>query len=398
MEALAVAALAARPLLAPTPLAAALDAAAAKLRAGWLADVFSFEPDTDAALWSFDGAAGGQSPDADADLFRDLLDRRPRRRTRSAPTTTPPRAPRWRPAAASPRSASSCAAGPGSSPPPTSTRAGRTAPARQGLRPRRLPPRSSGSTDEHVPPPDGFDLALYARDRFGALDGEVEEVRLLVEAEAVPAFKRKLYNPTQQIEEEREDGRAVVSFEAGGMDAVKAWCLSWGPKVRRAGAGVAGGAGRRGTPQSRYPVRVMSKENALRVRLRGAATTPRSPSYAYEGRLSSGRHQGQNMGGSLGNASGVDEGPGDKPDPFCGHSLCLCQQMEMPPYDGWARLVDDSCASNVAPIEKVQEDLTAVGRAVHCRAGTPERLDKGNSVLIHTIQYHISGLRQKRYE
>lgn len=73
METLSVAALAARPLLAPTPLAAALDAAAAKLRRAWLAEVFSFEPDTDPALWSFDGAAGGQAPAVDPVLFRALL-------------------------------------------------------------------------------------------------------------------------------------------------------------------------------------------------------------------------------------------------------------------------------------------------------------------------------------
>lgn len=85
---------------------------------------------------------------------------------------------------------------------------------------------------EHALHPADFDLADYARDRFGALEGAVEEIRLLVEAKAVAAFRRKSYNPTQQIEEERADGRAVVSFEAGGLDAVKAWVLSWGPKVR----------------------------------------------------------------------------------------------------------------------------------------------------------------------
>ena len=57
-EALSVAALAARPLLAPTPLAAPLERAAEKLRVAWIVDVVSFEPDTDPAHWSFDGSAG----------------------------------------------------------------------------------------------------------------------------------------------------------------------------------------------------------------------------------------------------------------------------------------------------------------------------------------------------
>jgi predicted DNA-binding transcriptional regulator YafY len=232
MEALSVAALAARPLLAPTPLAAALDAAAAKLRRAWLAEAFSFEPDTDPALWSFDGAAGGQSPDADAVLFRDLLtavrEQNPIRAdyyTASRDTLTTRR--RLAPLGFLVRGGAWLVAAADLDAEPDAD--GRPPVKDFALAGFRAVERLDG---EHAAPPEGFDLALYARDRFGALDGEVEEVRLLVEPEAVPAFKRKLYNPTQQIEEEREDGRAVVSFEAGGMDAVKAWCLSWGPKVR----------------------------------------------------------------------------------------------------------------------------------------------------------------------
>lgn len=73
MEALSVAALAARQLLAPTPLLPSLERAAAKLRRAWLSEAISFEPDTDPVLWSFDGAAGGQSAAADPVLFRALL-------------------------------------------------------------------------------------------------------------------------------------------------------------------------------------------------------------------------------------------------------------------------------------------------------------------------------------
>jgi predicted DNA-binding transcriptional regulator YafY len=232
MEALAVAALAARSILAPTPLAAALDAAAARLRTDWLARAITFEADADAALWSFDGATGGQPPDTEPTLFRDLLaavrHQNPIRAvyyTASRATLTTGR--RLAPLGFLVRSGAwlVAAADLDASPddhghPPIKDF------ALAGFRSVERLER------EHAAPPDGFELALYARDRFGALDGEVEEVRLLVEPEAVPAFKRKLYNPTQQIEEEREDGRAVVSFEAGGLDAVKAWCLSWGPKVK----------------------------------------------------------------------------------------------------------------------------------------------------------------------
>lgn len=232
MEALAVAALAARAILAPTPLAAALDDAADRLRTDWLARAISFEAEDEARLWSFDGAAGGQAPDTDPALFRDLLAavrlQNPIRAdyytaSRNALTTGRRLAPlgflvrggTWLVAAAD---LDAAIEEDGQQPVKDFALAGF-----RGVE------RIEGAV---AAPPDSFDLSEYARDRFGAIDGEVEEVRLLVEPEAVPAFRRKLYNPTQQIEEEHEDGRAVVSFEAGGMEAVKAWCLSWGPKMK----------------------------------------------------------------------------------------------------------------------------------------------------------------------
>ena len=227
IEALSVAALAARPILAPTPLADALDAAAAKLRRAWLSEVFSFELDVDPALWSFDGAAGGAPPPADPVLFRDVL--------RAIREQNPIRADYYT------ASRDALTEGRHLAPLGFLVRSGAWLVAATDLDAPGRPIKDFALAgfrhverieDEHAQPPEGFSLALYARDRFGALDGEVEEVRLLVEAEAVPAFRRKKYNPTQQIEEERPDGRAVVSFEAGGMAAVRAWCLSWGPKVR----------------------------------------------------------------------------------------------------------------------------------------------------------------------
>ena len=225
-EALAVAALAARPLLAPTPLAEALDTAADKLRHAALADVVSFEPEADAAHWSFDGAAGGGPPRADPALFRALLGAARDGRGVLADYFTASRQSlgegrRLRPLGFLVRSGAwmgACVDLDATGTPVKDF-------ALAGFR------RVEGLPDL-VDPPDGFDLDDYARDRFGALDGEVEEVRLLVEAEAVPYFRRRAYNPTQQIEEVRPDGRAVVSFEVAGMDAVKAWCLSWGAKVR----------------------------------------------------------------------------------------------------------------------------------------------------------------------
>lgn len=77
--------------------------------------------------------------------------------------------------------------------------------------------------------PDDFDAELYFRDRFSVLAGsDYYLVRLLVEPDRVPYFRRRQYLPTQQIDEVLEDGRAIVSFEVEGLDEMRAWVQSWG--------------------------------------------------------------------------------------------------------------------------------------------------------------------------
>lgn len=233
-EALAVAALAARALLAPTPLAAPLDRAAGKLRAAWVADVMLFEPEDDPALWSFDGATGGEPPSLPGAVFRALV--RAAREghaveadyyTASRQTLTPGR--RLVPLGLVVRNGSWLVAAVDADGPPD--RGGRR-PVKDFALGGFHRADDAGPAQPRDGVPDSFSLALHVRDRFGALDGEVETVRLLVEPDAVPYFERKLYSATQQIECMRPDGRAVVSYEAGGLAAAAAFVLSWGPKVR----------------------------------------------------------------------------------------------------------------------------------------------------------------------
>lgn len=87
-------------------------------------------------------------------------------------------------------------------------------------------------TDETVPPEaSDFDADLYFRERFGALSGEPRVVRLRVEPEAARFFQEKAYHPTQVIEETRDDGRLVVSFEVAGVKGMASWVRSWGTGV-----------------------------------------------------------------------------------------------------------------------------------------------------------------------
>jgi predicted DNA-binding transcriptional regulator YafY len=87
------------------------------------------------------------------------------------------------------------------------------------------------TTEVAADPPDDFDPDLYFRERFGALGGEPEVVRILVEAEVSRYFREKNYHFTQVIEEERDTGQLVVSFEVAGVEGMKAWIRSWGDRV-----------------------------------------------------------------------------------------------------------------------------------------------------------------------
>ena len=93
------------------------------------------------------------------------------------------------------------------------------------------PKEESGNV--YFDPPADFDPELHFKGRFSAVSGdEAYVVRLLAEPEAARYFRRKHYHPTQQIEEERPDGRLVVSFEASGLEEVGAFVRSWGAGVQ----------------------------------------------------------------------------------------------------------------------------------------------------------------------
>lgn len=82
--------------------------------------------------------------------------------------------------------------------------------------------------------PKKFDLEVYFAGRFESLDAEeAYEVRLLVEPGAAPYFRSKEYHPTQLTrEEEREDGRIVVTYDVSGLEEIASFVRSWGTSVK----------------------------------------------------------------------------------------------------------------------------------------------------------------------
>ena len=64
---------------------------------------------------------------------------------------------------------------------------------------------------------------------MGAItSGECYELRLLVEPDKAIHFRERQYHRTQQVEEERPDGRVVVSYELEGFEEMRSFCQGWG--------------------------------------------------------------------------------------------------------------------------------------------------------------------------
>lgn len=77
--------------------------------------------------------------------------------------------------------------------------------------------------------PDDFKPEEFFQASLGAItSGECFVLRLLVEPDKALHFRQRQYHPTQIIEEERLDGRLVVSYELEGFEEIRSFCQGWG--------------------------------------------------------------------------------------------------------------------------------------------------------------------------
>ena len=226
-EALFLAAMAAAPLLRPTPFAEPLATAADALRQSWTVDAFVFDADAEHEAWTFEGAAPGEQAAFDRALFLALVDAvRGHHPIRADYTSKKGRRVRplhplgffvahgsWSLAAHDPEAAAGGKA---------------------------LTEKDFSLTAFHAvevledatfAPPSGFDLRQFVR-RFGPLQGSAPvEVRLRVRPDTVEAFRRKAYGDHQQVGDGGTDGWTEVTFRADPGQSLTSWCLSWGAKI-----------------------------------------------------------------------------------------------------------------------------------------------------------------------
>jgi proteasome accessory factor B len=87
-------------------------------------------------------------------------------------------------------------------------------------------------TNERFEYPPGFSLKEYMAESWGiSNDGNVCKVRLKFSPEVNHRVKRFIYHPSQETEQELDDGSLILSFEACGLAELKTWIFQWGNAV-----------------------------------------------------------------------------------------------------------------------------------------------------------------------
>jgi len=66
-----------------------------------------------------------------------------------------------------------------------------------------------------------------SRKAFGLIEGELMDVQVRFDREVADYFKERQWHPTQQVKS-LKNGDVIVSFQAGGIDEIVSWVLSWG--------------------------------------------------------------------------------------------------------------------------------------------------------------------------
>ncbi|MGB3585281.1 MAG: WYL domain-containing protein [Tunicatimonas sp.] len=80
--------------------------------------------------------------------------------------------------------------------------------------------------------PEDFVPEEYFRGAFGAINSDtVYDLRLLVEPNKAFAFRDRKYHTSQKIEEERQDGRLVVTLQMEGWEEIRSFVQGWGVGV-----------------------------------------------------------------------------------------------------------------------------------------------------------------------
>jgi proteasome accessory factor B len=91
--------------------------------------------------------------------------------------------------------------------------------------------RKAALTGERFEIPADFSAGELDRRLFGILEGPPQKIRIQFSPEVAYLLKERQWHPTQTIVT-RKDGSVVLNMQAGGLEEVTSWVLSWGPHAK----------------------------------------------------------------------------------------------------------------------------------------------------------------------
>ena len=86
-------------------------------------------------------------------------------------------------------------------------------------------------TDDRFEMPQDFSWDTLSRRLFGLIDEPPKTVRIWFSPDVAYLLKERQWHPTQSLKQQK-DKSVIVTFQAGGMDEIATWVLSWGANAK----------------------------------------------------------------------------------------------------------------------------------------------------------------------
>lgn len=92
------------------------------------------------------------------------------------------------------------------------------------------------TADPFTPRPE-YAARLKSRKAFGLIEDDLMDIQVQFSKEVADYFKERQWHPTQKVKQ-LKNGDVIVLFQAGGMDEIVSWVLSWGTYAKVIGPAI----------------------------------------------------------------------------------------------------------------------------------------------------------------
>ena len=86
-------------------------------------------------------------------------------------------------------------------------------------------------TDDRFEMPQDFSWDTLSRRLFGLIDEPPKTVRIWFSPDVAYLLKERQWHPTQSLKQHK-DKSVMITFQAGGLDEIATWVLSWGANAK----------------------------------------------------------------------------------------------------------------------------------------------------------------------